>query len=84
MMLGSPADPVGSRRTGSLDNGRKQGERQRPETGADLKDHVTQSHRGKGRDLPHGSLLDDEILPELLGRPDPQPARYAPDVPRTQ
>jgi hypothetical protein len=80
----SPADPIGSYRPSGLDNLRKQRERQRPETGTDLKDHVARAHPGKGGDLPYGPLLDNEVLPELLGRPDAEPARYAPDVPRTE
>ncbi len=57
------------------DSGLKQRERQRPEAGADLKDHIARTYFGEGGDLPHAPLLDDEVLPSfLVGRTPSLPA----------
>ena len=62
----------------------QQRKRQRAETRADFEDDVPGPQARQGHDPPHRSVIDDEVLPEPLGRPHPQPRRQLPDLGRPQ
>ena len=62
----------------------EQSERQRPQARSDLEDHVARLRRRERGDLPDRALLNHEVLPEPLGRPDAEPASDLANVPRPQ
>ena len=62
----------------------QQAERQRPETGADLDHDVVGPDAGRAHQAPDGVGVDDEVLPEALGRPQPEAGRERANLTRGQ
>ena len=55
-----------------------------PEAGPDLDDRVVGADLGEPDDPPDRVGVDDEVLPPLLGRADPQSGRQLTDLARAQ
>ena len=76
-VAGSSAASTGSISTATTRCGLQQRQRQRAEPGADLDHHVVGPQPGGPHDAAHGVRVDDEVLAELLGRPDAERGRRA-------
>ena len=62
----------------------QQRQRQRPEPRTDLEHDLVMAQVGDTRDAPHGVGVDDEVLPALLARSQPETGRECSDLGRTQ